>query len=645
MGMRSIAVYSDADVQALHVSECDEAVRIGAAPARDSYLNIDAVMGAALKTGAQAIHPGYGFLSENAAFAQACANSGITFVGPSPQAMRAMGDKIAAKETVAARGVPTVPGFAPTSQSASVLERAAREIGAPLLIKAAAGGGGRGMRLVTDLDRFSDELQSAQREAEAAFGDPTVFLERYIRNPRHIEVQILADRHGTCLALGERECSIQRRYQKVLEEAPSPAVDAALRRRLQEAAVSAAQAVNYVNAGTVEFMLEPGGRFYFLEMNARLQVEHPVTEAVTGTDLVREQFAIAAGEKLAIDPVSVSPRGHAIEVRIYAEDPAHGFLPSSGRIEAFSPPEGPGVRNDVAVASGSVVSSYYDPMLAKLIVYDRTRAQCVQRLKAALADYVVAGVTTNIAFLSWLVAHEAFAAGDTATDFLQRHFDASQLSGRTTDPEAAMVAAVALQCLPSAQGSGDDAWQRLGGWRHASSQRSVRFSSPPSSVELEWSQVERAWRCRAGGSEASVPFRDGLFWFDVKSAAAASEVPPRAARKCAAWLTPDGVAVTRGGATYRMKLAKAPAAAAEASDPHAGEAGTGLVQAPMSGTIIKTHVKAGQTISALEPLLAMEAMKMEHSIVAPYPGTVSTIAVQAGDTVAAGDVLVEIAEG
>ncbi len=629
MGLRTVAVYSDADAGAPHVRACDLAVRIGPPPARESYLRIDAVIAAALESGASAVHPGYGFLSENASFAEACAANGLIFVGPPAAAIRAMGDKIAAKRTVEAAGVPTVPGYLGADQRPAALRAEAERIGVPLLIKASAGGGGKGMRVVADLDAFDGALEGAVREATAAFGDGTVFLERYLESPRHIEIQVLADAHGGCIHLGERECSIQRRHQKVLEETPSTAVDAALREAMGAAAVRAARAVGYVNAGTVEFMLDAAGRFYFLEMNTRLQVEHAITEAVTGVDLVREQLSIAAGRPLAMSQTDVAPRGHAIEARIYAEDPERGFLPSIGRIEAFFPPEGPGVRNDVGVAAGSVVSVDYDPMLAKLIAYDRTRDDCIARMRAALDDYLVAGVTTNIPFLRWVVEHPAFARGETTTGFIDRHFRPG--TGSERDADVALAAAAVLQTLPADARSAQP-WGRSGGWRHAAQPRSVRFEGE--SEPLSVSEHESGGWCVTQGERSAIVRPTARGW---EFAGAGAQ------RRFAAWQTRHGIAIAFDGRVREVQPLAPPSteSAARGHRPGAG-AGAGGVEAPMSGTIVKVAVARGDAVAARDVLVVMEAMKMEHTIVAPYDGRVAQVDVAPGDSVGAGDALVRI---
>ena len=641
MGIRTVAVYSDADRHAPHVRACDVAVRIGPPPARESYLRIDAMLDAAKQTGAQAVHPGYGFLSENPEFAEACAAGGVTFVGPPPAAMRAMGDKIAAKKTVEAAGVPTVPGYLGDDQSPKVLLEHARRIGTPLLIKAAAGGGGKGMRIVRDLDEFSDALDGARREAEAAFANPTVFLERYLIAPRHVEVQILADAHGTCIHLGERECSIQRRHQKILEETPSTAVPAALRAEMGSAAVRIAQAVGYVNAGTVEFMLDADRRYYFLEMNARLQVEHPITELVADVDLVREQLLIAAGGTLRLKAADVEPRGHAIEVRIYAEDPERGFLPSTGRITAFSPPEGPGIRNDAGVGTGTIVSVDYDPMLAKLIAYDRTRDACIERVASALDEYMVGGVTTNIGFLRWIVGHDAFRHGDTTTAFIDEHFKPGAAPGKGDDRAALLGAAAALQTLPATQaalgaphaGSGVGPWQRIGPWRHGAAPREVGFEDREAPV-IVTPMPDGSWRCAYDGDEAT-----------VECVAGGSCTIERDGKRVrfVAWRARNRVAVSMNGSVHEF-VPVAPPSTGDAmrGHRHHGTVGLGTVEAPMSGKIVKVSAKAGNTVSAHDVLVVMEAMKMEHTIVAPYDGAVRDVKIAVGDVVAAGEELIQI---
>ncbi|MFM7119085.1 MAG: acetyl/propionyl/methylcrotonyl-CoA carboxylase subunit alpha, partial [Gammaproteobacteria bacterium] len=495
LGIRTIAVYSDADATAQHVREADVALRIGPAPALASYLNIEAVVAAAVASGAEAVHPGYGFLSENAAFAEACSAAGLVFVGPSPAAIRAMGSKRAAKEIVAAAGTPVVPGYQGSDQTDARLAAEAARLGYPLLIKASAGGGGKGMRLVTTADAFEAALAGARREAAGAFGDDTVLLERYLTRPKHIEVQILADQRGHTLHLFERDCSVQRRHQKVIEEAPGPTVDALLRERLGAAAVQAARAIGYVGAGTIEFIAE-GDAFYFMEMNTRMQVEHPVTEAITGLDLVEWQLRIAAGLPLALEQSAVAAVGHAIEARVYAEIPRRGFLPSSGALIAASfagvardgsaergapMSSADGIRVDAGVAAGDQVSVHYDPMLAKIIAHGPDRSTALRRLDAALARTVLVGVEHNVGFLRQVLATSAFQAGTYTTRLLD---DEEAPVWSAPDDCGVLLAALALR----AQASGDGPWGRSDGFRlnlAGGFQAVLAYDQQPRAVRLE----------------------------------------------------------------------------------------------------------------------------------------------------------------
>lgn len=470
MGIATVAVYSEADASSPHVAAADEAVCIGPAASRESYLSVDRLLSAARQTGAAAIHPGYGFLAENAAFAQAVIDAGLTFIGPSPEAIAAMGDKTAARIRVSAAGVPVAPANEDPPSDPAALAAAAAAVGYPLLAKAAAGGGGKGMRIVRRPEDLADAFATAQREATSAFGDGRVFLERYIDQPRHIEVQILADAHGNIIHLGERECSVQRRHQKIIEETPSPAVTPKLRKRLTDAAIAAARSVGYVNAGTIEFLLDRSGEFYFLEMNTRLQVEHPVTELVTGVDLVQAQLRIAAGEPLWLKQEDIRPRGHAIECRVCAEDPENRFLPSPGKILALSEPHGPGLRVDSGIAAGLEVSPFYDPMLAKVCAWAETREAASRRLAAALADYSAVGCTTNVAFARAVLVHPAFLAGDTHTHFIDEHLADWRHSDEEVEAAAAIAAVLAMSSRPAQVATADRAtsatpWASLGHWR------------------------------------------------------------------------------------------------------------------------------------------------------------------------------------
>ena len=448
MGISPVAVYSDADADALHVRMADAAYPIGPAPAADSYLRIDRILDAAHLSSAEAVHPGYGFLAENAEFAQACSDAGLVFVGPPPKAMRDLGLKTEARKLMHAAGVPVVPGTMAALTDIDEVRRAAEEVGFPVALKAVAGGGGKGLRMVAAPNELEASFRQAMSEAGAAFGDASVYLERAIERPRHVEVQILADQHGQCVWLGERDCSIQRRHQKVLEESPSPAVDPELRTRMGEVAVRAAQAAGYTNAGTVEFLLAPDGTFYFLEVNARLQVEHPVTEEVTGIDLVREQIRIACGEPLGYDQSAIHRRGYAVECRIYAEDPAAGFVPSVGRLIGYRPPAGPGVRVDSGVEEQATISVYYDPMIAKLIVHAADRQQGLERMARALREFLILGVKTSIPLHRWLVAHPDVRSGAVDTDWLERKW--SPAAAETWAGEDAPTAAIAAALLVDA---------------------------------------------------------------------------------------------------------------------------------------------------------------------------------------------------
>ncbi|MFL5804853.1 MAG: acetyl/propionyl/methylcrotonyl-CoA carboxylase subunit alpha, partial [Roseiflexaceae bacterium] len=519
LGIAAVAVYSVADRAALHVRMADTAEPIGPAPAAESYLRIEQIVEAALRSGAQAIHPGYGFLSERAPFAHACREAGLVFVGPSPEAIELMGSKIAAKRLAEAAGLPTVPGYMGDDQRPATLRRQGARVGFPLLIKASAGGGGKGMRTVRSIEEFDAALEGAQREARAAFGDDAVFLERLIQHPRHVEVQVLADAHGGCVHLFERECSIQRRHQKIIEESPSPALSPELRAEMGAAAVRLALAAGYHNAGTVEFMLDEAGQYYFLEMNTRLQVEHPVTELVAGVDMVQLQIAIAAGERLPFGQAELAQRGHAIEARVYAEDPAN-YLPAIGQVALFAPAEGPGIRNDAGLASGDEVTVYYDPLIAKLIVHAPDRAVALARLRQALDDYAVLGVTTNLPLLRAIAAHPDFAAGATHTGFLT----ASGLAGANFEPPApppevliaaaisdiqamyggpSVAAPLATPADPGSRRARSDPWG-IGPWRLLRDGMRLRYTSGAAEHTAIVSRAADRWRIETGETTSIV---------------------------------------------------------------------------------------------------------------------------------------------
>jgi 3-methylcrotonyl-CoA carboxylase alpha subunit len=621
MGIVPLGIYSQADENAYHLQFVDDARCVGPAPANESYLDIDAVIAAAVSMQADAVHPGYGFLSERAAFARAVRDAGMIFVGPSPEAMAAMGSKIDAKRRVREFEVPTVPGYDGDDQSLATLRKEAERVGLPLLIKASAGGGGRGMRVVDAMDRFDESLDAAKREALAAFGDDAVLLERYLRDPRHIEFQVLADAHGTTIHLGERECSIQRRHQKVVEEAPSVALSPELRATMGAAAVRAAKSVQYVNAGTCEFMLEADGSFYFLEMNTRLQVEHPVTELVYGVDLVQWQLRIASGEVLTLSQDDVRPRGWAIETRIYAEDPANHMLPSTGTITRWSPPEGPGIRVDSGVTTGSEVSVYYDPMLAKLIVFGTDRAHAIARLTGALEDFGIDGVRANVPLLLWIARDEAYRAGDTTTSFLAQRLDESIFTRGTLPREAALLCAAALLL------DGLAPWRiaRVGvPIRLQHDGKVVEYRADATSTPGEWHLTGDATgtlRARHAGAAIAVDFDGSTFSGEVCSDG-------------------DAFTVHHAGAAYDLGFADPPSADAAAATGGAGAAGR--VTAPMPGKIVKIAVQPGDDVAERALLIVLEAMKMEHRIEATAAANVKSVFVKEGDIVPSGTPLLDL---
>jgi acetyl-CoA/propionyl-CoA carboxylase, biotin carboxylase, biotin carboxyl carrier protein len=654
LGIGTVAVHSDADRDEPHVREADQAVRLGPAPATESYLDIERVVAAAVAAGADAVHPGYGFLAENAAFAAAVAEAGLTFIGPSPAVIRLMGDKAAAKQTLAAVGIPVVPGIDDATLDDAALLAVAPEVGVPLLVKAVAGGGGKGMRTVRDLRDLPDALAAARREAAGAFGDDRVILERLVTAPRHVEVQVFGDRHGDVVHLLERECSIQRRHQKVVEESPSPAVDTALRERMGSAAVAAAAAVGYEGAGTVEFLVagdtlgqdEP--EFFFLEMNTRLQVEHPVTELITGLDLVELQLRVAAGEPLGFTQDEVAARGHAIEVRLYAEDPVSG-LPQTGSVHRFAVPAADDVRVDAGIETGSTVSRFYDPMLAKLVVHAPDRAAAIRRMGWLLERTAVHGVTTNLAQLAAIVGHPVFASGELTTGFLDDHL--ADWSPPATAPLAPVAAAVALQtrteraCRP---GDPHSPWDTLGpyrpgligGWR-------VRFDDGTTHHVLSVAGRAGRYRVRtdrdrgdgvdvvlAAGTAAAAA--DGQLHLEVDGREEAALVtivtdPTGAVDATTVWVHTDG---------RTAELAVLPATRhADARAATAAAAAT----SPMPGAVLAVPVEVGDRITAGTTLAVVEAMKMEHPITAAADGTVTAVHVAAGDAVEAGAPLVEVA--
>ncbi len=629
LGIRAVAVYSEADREALHVRLADEAYAIGPASAANSYLRADTIVEVARMCDAEAIHPGYGFLSERAHFARACAEAGIVFVGPPAEAIELMGSKIASKRLAVAQDVPVVPGYDGADQDAATLAAEAERIGYPLLIKASAGGGGKGMRVVNAAAEFGAALEGAQREALTAFGDDAVLLEKLIVRPRHVEIQIMADAHGNVVYLGERECSIQRRHQKIVEESPSVALTPELRARMGQAAVRVARAVGYHNAGTVEFMLDAAGQFYFLEMNTRLQVEHPVTEGVTGLDLVQLQLAVAAGQPLPFAQADVTLRGHAIEVRVYAEDPVT-MLPSIGQVALFTPPEGPGVRNDVGVASGDDVGVNYDPLLAKLIVTAPTRQAAIGRLQRALADYAVLGVTTNLPLLQAIMAHPAFSAGDTTTDFLQTYAVAEALQAPAEVPSLVLYGAALSDLLAPAAHA--DPWAYL--WRARGAKQLLRYQVGETEYVVEAAERgAQMWQLAVGEHAADVRV---VAWRDQNLTLGVDDTHVRLSVVRGA----DSIMVARNGHSYRLQRTQPLSIDAVGGGQVVG--GQSNLQAPMPGTIVKVLVQAGSAVVANQPLLVMEAMKMEHTIVAPYAGVVTAVHFSAGQLVPGGATVIEL---
>ncbi|UBV18680.1 acetyl/propionyl/methylcrotonyl-CoA carboxylase subunit alpha [Mycolicibacterium fortuitum] len=633
MGIRSVAVFSDADAGARHVSEADVAVRIGPAAARQSYLDIDAVVSAAQRTGAQAVHPGYGFLSENADFAAALQAAGIVFIGPPASAIATMGDKIAAKAAVSAFGVPVVPGISRPGLTDEELIAGAPEVGFPVLVKPSAGGGGKGMRVVEQAADLPAALVSARREAAAAFGDDTLFLERFVLRPRHIEVQVLADGHGNVIHLGERECSLQRRHQKVIEEAPSPLLDAATRARIGAAACDTARSVDYTGAGTVEFIVSADApdEFFFMEMNTRLQVEHPVTEMVTGVDLVEQQIRIAAGDKLSLGQDDIVMTGHAVEARVYAEDPANGFLPTGGPVLGLREPGGPGVRVDSGLVAGSVVGSDYDPMLSKVIAYGPDRTAALHKLDRALADTAVLGLTTNTEFLRFLLADPDVAAGRLDTGLLDRRapdFAPQELG----DPE--LIAAAAYQWISNSTAAGDDLWARPTGWRvgeRAPAAFRLRAGDRTDHVYLTGNPEQASATVENGETHTvSAAFVDDQFTLTLDGI--------RAEYLVATQLSGGVGQLWLAGAGRSFLVEEVREAPVRPDDEHSGDA---ELVSPMPGSVVAVGVSSGTEVAAGTMVVTVEAMKMEHALTAPTDG-VAELLVAVGDQVKVGQPLARI---
>ena len=638
LGVKTVAVYSEADAAARHVELADEAYCIGPAAAKDSYLRGDKILQAAQRCGAEAVHPGYGFLSENAEFAEACAAAGLVFIGPPPAAIRAMGSKSAAKDIMGKAGVPLVPGYHGAAQDAAALQKNADGIGYPVLIKASAGGGGKGMRIVDKAADFAAALASCQRESKASFGDERVLLEKYLTRPRHIEIQVFADTQGNALYLFERDCSVQRRHQKVLEEAPAPGMSQARRNSMGEAAVAAAKAIGYVGAGTVEFIAEPGegkseGTFYFMEMNTRLQVEHPVTEMITGLDLVEWQLRVAAGEALPRAQDELVASGHALEARIYAEDPAKNFLPSTGRIAHLATPAlSRHVRIDSGVRSGDAITPFYDPMIAKLIVWDTDRPAALARMRNALQEFQVVGVTTNTEFLGRLVACQAFASAELDTGLIERNRTELLPEPPVTGDEVLALAALAellaieRRANDRAAASGDphSPWGACDGWRlnqdnhhifvfrQSEREHAVTVHYRPGRYELELPGGRRSLsgeRCADGSLSARLD---------------------DAALRATVVQSEQVLDVFFRGARYRLELHDPGLHEVET------EAHSGSLTAPMPGKIIAVLTQTGAKVAKGTPLVILEAMKMEHTIVAPAAGTVSGIHYKVGEQVGEG---------
>ena len=652
MGIRTVAVYSDADATSRHVAMADEAVRIGPAPASESYLRSDRIIAAVKATGADAVHPGYGFLSENEAFAQSLADAGVTFIGPPPSAIDAMGSKSQAKKLMERAKVPLVPGYHGDAQQPELLQREADHIGYPVLIKASAGGGGKGMRVVARPEEFITSLASCQREASASFGDDHVLIERYVQRPRHIEIQVFADSHGDAVSLFERDCSVQRRHQKIIEEAPAPGMTAARRRAMGEAAVAAAKAVGYVGAGTVEFIADPSGEFFFMEMNTRLQVEHPVTEMITGHDLVEWQLRVADGETLTqMVPdlhQQLSIHGHSFEARIYAENPDKGFLPATGRILHLAQPaaiefrrnhddnpfhDAAPVRIDAGVRGGDQITPYYDPMIAKLIVWGEDRSHALARMHAALADFHIVGVANNVDFLSRLVTNDAFARGDVHTGLIEQERerlfpDPGGAGAQSQAIEIMLAFACARILADEARIAAPDPWSSAHGWRLNTTYRrtmTLNAESTAHEVVIEYARDGYVFHYAGrstplaltanAGSGMSIRFGEHTLGADVVRAG-------------------DELHVFHNGRHRVLALADVIAQSA------AAEVETGKLTAPMPGKLIALHTAAGARVERGTPLLVMEAMKMEHTIVAPSNGIVSEVLYGVGDQVVEGAELV-----
>ena len=642
LGIQTVAVYSDADAHAKHVAVCDEAILIGPSAARESYLRYEKIIQVALETGAQAIHPGYGFLSENAEFAEACAQAGIAFIGPPASSIRAMGSKSAAKTLMEQAHVPLVPGYHGDNQDADFLHGEADKMGYPVLLKASAGGGGKGMRVVEKSEDFKAALSSCKREAINSFGDDKVLVEKYLQRPRHIEIQVFADTHGNCVFLFERDCSVQRRHQKVLEEAPAPGMTHERRNAMGQAAVAAAKAVGYVGAGTVEFIVNQDGSFYFMEMNTRLQVEHPVTEMITGQDLVEWQLRVAAGEHLPLQQAALNIHGHAIEARVYAENPEKGFLPSIGSLHHLQTPaavnfelgisagQPAAVRIDSGVREGDAISPFYDPMIAKLIVWGEDRKTALARMGQALAQYQIVGLASNIGFLQRLVKSDAFAGADLDTGLIERNSAQLFPALQAAPLNALALAAISLVLDERKGADAADPWSRPSGWRlNSRLQRQLSFSDDysaqagaPYALELQY-QHDDTWQLSLNGVSVALALAD-QYGANLYLKVGEHTVHGSVVRVA------DSFHVFTQGLQVQLQF----------HDPmkHAGEteAEGGRLTAPMPGKVVAVLVSAGQSVKKGEPLVIMEAMKMEHTIAAPHDGVVEEILYAVGDQVTDG---------
>ena len=622
-GYRTVSVYSDVDADSLHVHQADQAVCIGEAAPAKSYLDISKILEAAKITGADAIHPGYGFLSENADFARACADAGITFIGPKPDAIELMGSKRLSKLAMIKAGVPCIAGYQGADQSDETLSAEAGKIGYPLMVKASAGGGGRGMRLVTKADDLLSEIKSARSEAQNAFGSGELILEQAIVQPRHIEIQIFGDEHGNVVHLCERDCSVQRRHQKVIEEAPSPFVDDELRKRMGGAAVEAAKSCGYRGAGTVEFLVDADRNFYFLEMNTRLQVEHPVTEMITGLDLVEWQFIVAEGDELPLAQDEITIEGHAIEVRLYAEDPRHDFMPQTGTVHAWVPPYSMDVRTDDGIQAGQKISPYYDPMIAKLIAYGSTRATAIRRLASSLDDCQLLGVNNNKAFLASVLRNPAFISGEATTAFLEDHFkDDVTMSQNKLDID--ILAKAALTYYKVGQNN-------IQGWSSAAGNMShFKLDHDGTAYDVDIIQSEGAFHASWGEKETALELStmEGTVWHVVEGGVRDSFHQV---------VVSDRLYLDDGSGHYIFdNITHQPATLS-------GGSGDGQVKAPMDGTIIDVLVCEGDTVSADQTLVVMEAMKMEHSLKAGVAGVIESLPANVGDQVKARQILVSVA--